>query len=78
MFSRSHAPGYPLGAYVTELNHFVLSMRIPEKPFIQWFGKLDLKVCGDGTLIEILCFWTLTVLLFLFKTQTEFCLRLHV
>jgi hypothetical protein len=29
---------------------------------------LLLKVCDDGTLIEVLCFWTLSSVLFLFKT----------
>jgi hypothetical protein len=32
-------------------------------------NKYDLKICDDGTLIQILCFWTLSIALFLFKTQ---------
>jgi hypothetical protein len=28
-----------------------------------------MNVCGDGILIKLLCFWTLSVVLFLFKTQ---------
>jgi hypothetical protein len=28
----------------------------------------DLKICNDGTLVEILCFWTLSIALFLSKS----------
>jgi hypothetical protein len=31
--------------------------------------SLNLKVCDDGTLTQILRFWTLSIVLFLFKTQ---------
>jgi hypothetical protein len=41
-----------------------------------------LKVCGDGILIRLLWFWTLSIVVFLFKTysisNTKFCLRLQV
>jgi hypothetical protein len=41
-----------------------------------------LKVCDDGILIQLLCFWTLLAYLFLFKThnvlETGFCLYLQV
>jgi hypothetical protein len=30
---------------------------------------IDLKVCDNGILIQLLCFWTLCIILFLFKTQ---------
>jgi hypothetical protein len=49
----------------------------------------DLKVCDDGTLVQILCFWTLSIVLSLFKnypvyfskhsvSETGCCLRLQV
>jgi hypothetical protein len=31
--------------------------------------KEDVKVRNDGVLIQLLCFWTLSIVLFLFKTQ---------
>jgi hypothetical protein len=34
-----------------------------------------LKVCDDGTLIQILCFWTLSIVLFLSKTPSYFYLK---
>jgi hypothetical protein len=39
------------------------------------FLKRGLKVCDDGTLIQILCFWTLSIVLLLSKTPSCFCLR---
>jgi hypothetical protein len=46
------------------------------------FLKQDIKVCGEGILIQILCFGTLSTVLFLFKThnvsETGFCLHLQV
>jgi hypothetical protein len=49
----------------------------------------DLKVCDEGTLVQILCFWTLSMVLSLSKnrpvyfwkhnvSKTGFCLRLQV
>jgi hypothetical protein len=42
----------------------------------------DLKVCDDGIFIELMYFWTLSIVLFLFEThkvsETGFCLRLQV
>jgi hypothetical protein len=40
----------------------------------------DIKVCDAGTLIQRLCFWTLSIILFLFKniSETAFCLWLEV
>jgi hypothetical protein len=48
-----------------------------------------IKVCDEGTLVKILCFWTLSIVLFYLKhrpvyiskhnvSETGFCLRLHV
>jgi hypothetical protein len=37
--------------------------------------KQNLKVCDDGTLIQILCFWTLSIVLFFFKTPSCFYLK---
>jgi hypothetical protein len=46
------------------------------------YYKYDLKVCDDGILTQLLCFWTLSIVLFLFKThdvsETGFCLRFQV
>jgi hypothetical protein len=43
-------------------------------------NKQDVKVCDDGTLMRLLCFWTLSIILFLLKMNnvlvTGFCLRL--
>jgi hypothetical protein len=51
-------------------------------------SKYDLTVCGDGTLIQILFFWTLSILVFYGTpscfyiknnvSETGFCLRLQV
>jgi hypothetical protein len=54
----------------------------------QW-TRYGLEVCDDGTLVQILCFWTLYIVLSLFKSrlvslskhsvsETRFCLRLQV
>jgi hypothetical protein len=34
------------------------------------YEKSDLKVCDDGTLVQILYFWTLSIVLFLSKTPS--------
>jgi hypothetical protein len=34
----------------------------------EYFLTYDLKMCDNGTLIKILCFWTFSVVLCLFKT----------
>jgi hypothetical protein len=55
----------------------------------QMDSKYGLKVCDGGTLIQILCFWTLFIVLFYLKHRpvfiikhnvlvTGFCLRLQV
>jgi hypothetical protein len=31
--------------------------------------KCDLKICGDGILIQLLCFWISSIIPFLFKTH---------
>jgi hypothetical protein len=40
----------------------------------------DLNVCDDGILIQLMCFWTLIIALFLFKHVSDigFCLRLQI
>jgi hypothetical protein len=35
-------------------------------------SKKDVKVCDDGTLVQILCFWTLFIVLFLSKSTFLF------
>jgi hypothetical protein len=37
--------------------------------------KYDLKVCDDGTLVQMLNLWTLSIALFLYKNATLFILR---
>jgi hypothetical protein len=42
----------------------------------------DLSVCDGGTLVQLLCFWTLSIVLSLSKkhrpvSETGFCLRLQ-
>jgi hypothetical protein len=32
--------------------------------------KIDRKVCDDGTLVQILCFWTLSIVISLSKTRS--------
>jgi hypothetical protein len=32
-------------------------------------SEYDLKVCDDGTLIQVLCFWTLSIFLSLSKNR---------
>jgi hypothetical protein len=34
-------------------------------------SKQDLKVCDDGILVKILCFWTLSIVLYLSKNIPE-------
>jgi hypothetical protein len=65
-------------------------MQIGESRRYRIKKKSDLKVCDNGTLVQILCFWTLSIILPLCKTQsclyilkhnvseTGFCLRLQV
>jgi hypothetical protein len=40
-------------------------------------GRFPLEVYDDGILMQVLCLWTLFVVLFFFSV-TDFCLRLHV
>jgi hypothetical protein len=46
-------------------------------------SRYDLKVCDDGTLVQILCFWKLSISCLYLQchhnvSKTEFCLRLQV
>jgi hypothetical protein len=51
-------------------------------PYDNWEYKPDIKVCDEGILMQLLCFSTLFIILFLFKThnvsETGFCLPLQV
>jgi hypothetical protein len=53
-----------------------------ERHLFNWVYWKDLKVCDDGILIQLLCFWTLSVVLFLLKThnisETGFSLCLQM
>jgi hypothetical protein len=40
-----------------------------DKYFDVVFCQRDVKVCDDGTLIQLLCFWTLSIVLFIFMSH---------
>jgi hypothetical protein len=74
---KKQRPGHKRAAELAK-KEFMGSVEI----IYHYYVKIYLTVCDDGILIQLLCFWTLSIALPLFKTnsvsETGFCLRLQV
>jgi hypothetical protein len=48
---------------------YLLTLPLFMAVFVHNAENVDLKVCVDSILIQLLCFWALSIGMFLFKTQ---------